>query len=75
MRHTVPEIKAEGAMPTSEASMTSIKGVNVTSKVRVAHVMEESVLQIAVAIVVDNAVLTRKWSSLEVTSMTISVPT
>jgi hypothetical protein len=75
MRHTVPKIKVEGAMPTSEASMTSIKGVNVTSKVGMAHVMEESMLQTVVAIVVDNAMPTRKWSSLEVTSMTISAPT
>jgi hypothetical protein len=36
--------------------------------------MEGSVLQIAVVVVVDNAVPTRKWSSLEVTSMTISAP-
>jgi hypothetical protein len=35
--------------------------------------MEESVLQTAVAAMVDNAALTRKWSSLEVTSMTILV--
>jgi hypothetical protein len=75
MRSTVPEIKAEDAMPTSEASMTPIKGANVTNKAAVAHVMEESVLQTAVAVVVDNKVLTRKWSSLEATSVTISVPT
>jgi hypothetical protein len=74
MRRTVPEIKAEGTMPTSEASMTPIKGANVISKAGVAHVMEESVLQTAVAVVVDNAVMTRKWSSLEVTSVTISAP-
>jgi hypothetical protein len=61
-------------MLTNEASMMPIKGANVTSKAGVAHVMEESVLQTMVAVVVDNAVLTRKWSSLEVTSMTISVP-
>ncbi|MDP1270772.1 hypothetical protein [Klebsiella pneumoniae] len=47
-------------MPTSEASMTPIKEANVTSKAGVAHVMEESVLQTAVAAVVDNAVPTRK---------------
>jgi hypothetical protein len=75
MRSTVPEIKAEDAMLTSEASMTPIKGANVTNKAGVAHVMEESVLQTAVAVVVDNKVLTRKWSSLEATSVTISVPT
>jgi hypothetical protein len=71
MRRTVPEIKAEGAMPTS---MTPIKGANVISKVGAAHVMEGSVLQTMVAAVVDNAVPTRKWSSLEVTSVTISAP-
>jgi hypothetical protein len=70
MRRIVPEIKAKGTMPTS---MTPIKGANVISKAGATHVMEGSVLQIAVAAVVDNAVLTRKWSSLEVTSMTISV--
>jgi hypothetical protein len=32
------------------------------------------VLQITVAAVVGNAVLTRKWGSLGVTSVTISVP-
>jgi hypothetical protein len=36
--------------------------------------MEGSVLQIAVVAMVDNAVPTRKWSSLEVTSVIISVP-
>jgi hypothetical protein len=71
MRRTIPEIKAKGAMPTS---MTPIKGVNVISKAGAAHVMEGSMLQIAVAIVVNNAVPTRKWSSLEVTSVTISAP-
>jgi hypothetical protein len=60
MRHIVPKIKAEGAMLTSEASMTPIKEANVTSKAGVAHVMEESVLQTAVAAVVDNVVPTRK---------------
>jgi hypothetical protein len=74
MRHTVPEIKAEGAMPTSEASMTPIKGANIISKAGTAHVMEESVLQTVVAAVVYNAVPTKKWSSLEVTSVTISAP-
>jgi hypothetical protein len=71
MRHTIPEIKAEGVMPTN---MTLIKGVNVISKAGVAHVMEGSMLQIAVVAMVDNVVPTRKWSSLEVTSMTISAP-
>jgi hypothetical protein len=46
--------------------------VNVISKASVVHVMEESVSQTMVVVVVDNAVPTRKWSSLEVTSMTIS---
>jgi hypothetical protein len=75
MRRTVPDIKAEDAMPTSEASMTPIKGANVTNKAGVAHVMEESMLQTMVAVVVDNAVSTSKWSSLEATSVTISAPT
>jgi hypothetical protein len=65
MRHTVLEIKVEGTMPTS---MMSIKGANVISKAGTTHVMEGSVLQTMVAAVVDNAVPTRKWSSLEVTS-------
>jgi hypothetical protein len=60
MRRTVPKIKAEDAMPTSEASMMPIKGANVTNKVGVSHVMEESVLQTTVVVVVDNAVSTRK---------------
>jgi hypothetical protein len=71
MRRTIPEIKAEGTMP---INMMLIKGANVASKVAVAHVMEGSVLQIAMAAVVDNVVPTRKWSSLEVTSVTISAP-
>jgi hypothetical protein len=58
-------------MPTS---MTLIKGASVISKADAVHDMEGSVLQIAVAAVVDNAVPTRKWSSLEVTSVTISTP-
>jgi hypothetical protein len=74
MRPTIPEIKAEDAMPTSEASMTPIKGANITNKAGVAHVMEESMLQTVVAIVVDNAAPTRKWS-LEATSVIISAPT
>jgi hypothetical protein len=60
MRCIVPEIKAEGAMPTGEASMTPIKGVNVISKAGREHVMEESVLQTVVVVVVDNVVPTRK---------------
>jgi hypothetical protein len=75
MRRTVPEIKAEDAMPTSEACMTLIKGASVTNKAGVVHIMEESMLQTAVVVVVDNAMSTRKWSSLEVTSVTISAPT
>jgi hypothetical protein len=75
MRPTIPEIKVEDAMLTSEASTTPIKGPNVTNKAGVVHVMKESVLQTAVAVMVDNAVLTKKWSSLEATSMTISAPT
>jgi hypothetical protein len=71
MRRTVPEIKLEGTMPTSK---TPIKGASVISKAGTVHVMERSVLQTAVAAVVDNAVPTRKWSSLEVTSVTISAP-
>jgi hypothetical protein len=71
MRRTVLEIKAKGAMPTS---MMSIKGVSVISKAGMAHVMEGSVPQITVAAMVDNVVPTRKWSSLEVTSVTISAP-
>jgi hypothetical protein len=71
MRRTDPEIKVEGAMPTS---MTSIKGANIISKVGATHVMEGSMLRIMMAAVVDNAVLTRKWSSLVVTSVTTSVP-
>jgi hypothetical protein len=75
LKHTAPETKPKDAMPTSEASMTPIKGANATSKVSTAHVTEESVLQTAVATVVDNAVPTKKWSSLEATSVTISAPT
>jgi hypothetical protein len=74
MRCTVPKIKAE-AMLASEASMTSIKGANVTNKAGMAHVKEESILQTVVAVVVDNAVPTWKWSNLEVTFMTISAST
>jgi hypothetical protein len=63
MRRTIPEIKVEDTMPTSEASMMLIKGANATNKAGVAHVMEASVLQTA-AVMVDNMVLTRKWSNL-----------
>jgi hypothetical protein len=58
-------------MPTS---MTPIKGVNIISKASTAHIMEVSVLQTVMPAMVDNAVLTKKWSSLEVTSVTISAP-
>jgi hypothetical protein len=71
MRHTIPEIKAEGVMLTS---MTLIKGVNVSNKAGAVHIMEGSTLQITMAAMVDNMVPTRKWSSLEVTSVTISAP-
>jgi hypothetical protein len=60
MRRIIPEIKAEGAMPTSEVSIILIKRANVISKAGVEHVMEESVLQTTVVVTVDNAVLTRK---------------
>jgi hypothetical protein len=60
MRHIVPEIKAKGAMPTSEASMTLTKGANIISKVGVEHVMGESVLQTAVVVMVDNVASTKK---------------
>jgi hypothetical protein len=75
MRRTVPEIKEKDVMSTSEVSMMLIKGANATDKVGVAHVMEATVLQTTVAVMVDNAVLTRKWNSLEATSMTISALT
>jgi hypothetical protein len=75
MRHTVPEIRVEDAIPTIKANMMLTKGADATSKVAVAHVMEASVLQTAAAVVVNNAVPTRKWSSLEVTSVTTSTPT
>jgi hypothetical protein len=61
-------------MPTSEVSMTPNKRANVISKAGVAHVMEESVLQTVVVVMVDNTVPTKKWSSLEVTFVTISMP-
>jgi hypothetical protein len=48
--------------------------MNVISKAGAAHIMEESMLQITVAAVVDNVVPTRKWGSLEVTSVTTSAP-
>jgi hypothetical protein len=40
-----------------------------------AHVREAFELQTAVLVMVDNAVSTKKWSSLEVTSVTTSTPT
>jgi hypothetical protein len=75
LRGTAPKNKSVDTVPTSEASVTMIKGVNVTSKADAVHVMEESVLQTTVVAVVNNVVPTRKWSSLEVTSVTISTPT
>jgi hypothetical protein len=75
MRRTAPEIKPKDAMLTSEVSIMLIRGASGTSKASVAHVMEESVLQTAVAVMVNNAVPTRKWSSPEATSVTISAPT
>jgi hypothetical protein len=75
MRRTVPEIKAEDAMPTSEANMMLIKGADATNKVGVVHVMEVGVFQTTVAVVVDNAAPTRRWSILEATSVTTSAPT
>jgi hypothetical protein len=74
MRHTIPKIKAKGAMSTSEVGMMPIKGANVISKASMVRVMEKSVLQTMVVAMVDNTVQTRKWSSLEVTSVTISAP-
>jgi hypothetical protein len=59
MRRIVPEMKAEGTMPTSKASMTPIKGANVISRAGVEHIMEESVLQTTVVVTVDNVALTR----------------
>jgi hypothetical protein len=75
MGRTIPEIKVKDVMLTSEASIMLIKGPNANNKAGVAHVMEASMLQTMVAVVVDNAVPTRKCSSLEVTSVTISAPT
>jgi hypothetical protein len=75
MRRIVLEIKAKDVMPTSEASMTQIKGANITNKASMVHVMEESVLQTVVVVVVNNTMLTRKWSNLEATSVTILAPT
>jgi hypothetical protein len=59
MRRIVPEIKAKGAMPTSEASITPTKGANVISKAGVEHVTGESMLQTTVVVVVDNTASTR----------------
>jgi hypothetical protein len=58
-----------------EASMMLIKGANATNKAGVAQVMEVSVWQTTVVVVVDNAVPTKKWSNLEVTSVIILAPT
>jgi hypothetical protein len=44
MRCIVPKIKAEDAIPNSEANMMLIKGADATNKAGVAHVMEASVL-------------------------------
>jgi hypothetical protein len=55
--------------------MMLIKGANATNKVGVAQVMEVRVWQTTVVVVVDNAVPTRKWSNLEVTSVIILAPT
>jgi hypothetical protein len=63
MRRTIPKVKAEGAMLTSEVSMTPTKGVNIISKVGVVHVMEERVLQTVMAVMVDNAVPTRSGAA------------
>jgi predicted TIM-barrel enzyme len=63
------------AMPTSEVNMMLIKGVDTTSKADMAHVREAFELQTTVPVMVDNAVPTRKWSSLEATSVTTSTPT
>jgi hypothetical protein len=75
MRHTVLEIKVEDTMLTSEVSIVLIKGANATNKAGVAHVMEASVLQTTMAVMTDNTVTTRKWSSLQATSVTFSAPT
>jgi hypothetical protein len=74
MRRIVSEIKVEDVMLTSEANMTLIKGADATNKAGMVHVMEVSVLQTVAGVVVDNTVLTKKWSSLEVTSVITSAP-
>jgi hypothetical protein len=70
MRRTIPKINAEDVTPTSEANIMLTKGVDATNKAGVVHVMEASVLQTVTVVVVDNEVPTRKWSSLEATSVT-----
>jgi hypothetical protein len=47
-------------MSTSEVSMMLIKGANVTNKAGVVHVMEASMLQTMMPVMVDNAVPTKK---------------
>jgi hypothetical protein len=47
-------------MRTKEASMTPIMRANITNKAGMAHVMEDRMLQTMVAVMVDNAVPTRK---------------
>jgi hypothetical protein len=75
MRRTISKIKANDVMPTNEVNMMLIKGADATSKADMAHVREAFVLQTTVPVIVDNTVLTRKWSSLEVISVTTSAPT
>jgi hypothetical protein len=74
-RRTVLEIKADDVMLTSEVNMMLIKRVDTTSKADMAHVREAFELQTMVPIVEDNVVPTRKWSSLEATSVITSAPT
>jgi hypothetical protein len=74
MRRIVSEIKVEDVMPTIEANMTLIKGADTTNKAGMAHVMEVIVLQTVAGVMVDNTVLTKKCSSLEVTSVITSAP-
>jgi hypothetical protein len=75
MRRTVPKIKVKDMMPTNEVNTMLIKGADAISKADMAHVREAFVLQTAAPVMVDNVVLTRKWSSLEAISVTTSVPT
>jgi hypothetical protein len=74
-RCIVPKIKADDAMLTSKVNLIPIKGVDATSMADVAHVREVSELQTTALVMVDNVAPTRKWSSLEVTSVTTSTPT